>query len=318
MATMETVGFIGLGNMGGAMAERIQKAGHKLTVHDLREGAMAPFRERGASTAGSPAELARRCTLIFSSLPSPIEVEQVALGPGGLVEGIQPGAVYVDLTTSGVTLIRRIYAIFQDKGVQVLDAPLSGGRDELLRGEQEVTVGGEAEALERARPVLNAFANQILHAGPIGSGTICKLVHNQLMRGVFQVIAEGMTLGVKAGVDAEILWEAVRRGLFGKMNPLHVTLPATVFRGQYEPASYTLALALKDIALATSLAREFKVPMPVANLVEQVNIQAVNRGWGQRSSSVSFLLQEEAAGVEVRADIDPKKAARYITTHPEQ
>ena len=222
VASTETVGFIGLGNMGGAIAERIHQAGHDLVVYDLREEAMAPFRGHGAATGNSPAELARRCTLIFSSLPSPVEVEQVALGPGGLVEGLQPGSIYVDLTTGSPTLIRRIQAVFAEHNVQVLDAPLSGGRDELLRGEQEVTVGGEREALERARPVLKAFANQILYAGPFGSGIICKLVHNQLMRGVFQVIAEGMTLGVKAGVDAEILWEAVRRGLFGKMNPLHV------------------------------------------------------------------------------------------------
>lgn len=314
---MEIVGFIGLGNMGGAMAERIQKAGHSLVVYDLREAAAIPFRESGAQVATSPAEVARGCTVIFTSLPSPKEVEQVALGSGGLIEGIQAGSVYVDLTTSSATLIRRIQNLFQEKGVQVLDAPLSGGRAELLRGEQEVTVGGDPQTLERVRPILGAFANQILHAGPVGSGTICKLVHNQLMRGVYQVMAEGMTLGVKAGVDAEILWEAVRRGLFGKMNPLHVSLPQGAFRGQYDSATYTLDLALKDLALATELAREFRVPMPVANLVEQINIEAVNRGWGQRSSGIPFVLQEEAAGVQVRANIDAEKAARYITTHPE-
>jgi 3-hydroxyisobutyrate dehydrogenase len=144
-----------------------------------------------------------------------------------------------------------------------------------------------------------------------------KLAHNIAMRGLLQIVAESMTMGVKAGVDAEVVWEGIRRGLFGKMSTLHRTLPATALRGTYEPTSYTLALAYKDQLLATALGREVGVPLPVANLVEQSLIEAMNRGWGQKSSSVPFVLQEEAAGVEVRApNIDLEKAASYITIHP--
>jgi len=136
--------------------------------------------------------------------------------------------------------------------------------------------------------------------------------------GIRQAIAEGLTLGVKAGVEPQALWECVRRGATGRMSGLHEGLPRKVIRGQFDPPSFSLALARKDIALATELGREYNVPMPVANIAEQIAIQAMNRGWGDKDSSISFLLQEEAAGVEVRApQVDPAKSAKFITTHPE-
>jgi 3-hydroxyisobutyrate dehydrogenase len=136
--------------------------------------------------------------------------------------------------------------------------------------------------------------------------------------GVRQAIAEGLTLGVKAGVEAEALWECVRRGALGRMSSLHEGLPRTVFRGQFDVPSFTLALSRKDIALATELGREYNVPMPVANIAEQIAIAAMNRGWGDKDSSIAFVLQEEVAGVEVRAPhVDPEKAAKFISTHPE-
>jgi len=314
---VETVGFVGLGNMGGAIAERIRSAGFPLTVYDKRPEAARPFADRGARTASSPAEVARASDIILTSLPAPADVEAVALGPEGIIEGIRPGNVYVDLTTSSPVLIRRIDAVFKEKGAHVLDAPLSGGRDEVVQGKQEVTVGGDPAVFQRVRPILAAFGDQIMYAGGIGAGTICKLVDNVLMRDVTQAIAEGMTLGVKAGVDAEVLWEGIRRGLFGKQMILHASLPRTAFRGNYESPTYTLALAQKDVSLAVDLARELNVPLPITSIVEQVNIQAMGRGWGSKESSVSFILQEEAAGVEVRApNIDVEKAARYISIHP--
>jgi 3-hydroxyisobutyrate dehydrogenase len=311
------VGFIGLGNMGGAIAGRIQGAGYPMVVYDVRAEAAEPFVTAGARLASGPADVARTCKVTLSSLPGPIQVEQVALGGGGLIEGLSAGSVYVDLSSSSPTLIRRVAEVFESKGARVLDAPLSGGRDELLIGKQEVMVGGDPAVLEQVRPILNTFGDQIFHAGAIGAGTIVKLAHNMAMRGLLQIVAESMTMGVKAGVDAETVWEGIRRGLFGKMSTLHRTLPATSLRGVYEPASYTLALAYKDQLLATALGREVNVPLPVANLVEQSLLEAVNRGWGHKSSSVPFVLQEEAASVEVRApDIDLQKAAGYITIHP--
>ena len=315
---METVGFIGLGNMGGGMSLNIQKAGYPMVVYDLREEVTKPLLEGGARLAGSPAEVARLSDVTFTSLPGPREVEAVATGPEGVLEGIQPGAIYVDLSTSRPTLIRQIEPQFRQKGAHVLDAPVSGGKSGAANRNLAVMVGGERDIFDRIRPLLDAFGDKVFYAGSIGAGTVSKLVHNMIGHGVRQAIAEGLTLGVKAGVEAEALWECVRRGSLGRMNVLHEGIARTVFRGEFEPASFALALARKDVGLATDLGREFNVPMPVANLVEQIAIEAMNRGWGDRDSSVTFLLQEEQASVEVRApQVDPAKAARFITTHPD-
>jgi len=315
---METVGFIGLGNMGSGMAGNIQKADYPMVVYDLRAEVSQGFVERGARLGTSPAEVARNSEVIFTSLPGPKEVEAVALGEHGVLAGIRPGCVYVDLSTSMPTLIRNIEPKFRAKGAHVLDAPVSGGKTGAATRNLAVMVGGERQIYERILPLLQAFGDKVFYAGSIGAGSVCKLVHNMIGHGVRQAIAEGLTLGVKAGVDAESLWECVRRGSTGRMRTLHDGLPRTVFRGEFEPPSFALALAHKDIALATELAREFNVPMPLAILAEQVAIEALNRGWGDWDSSATFLLQEESAGVEVRApQVDPVQAGKFIQTHPE-
>ena len=315
---METIGFIGLGNMGGGMSLNIQKAGYPLVVYDLREEAARPLLDGGARLANTPAEVSELSDITFTSLPGPKEVEAVAMGDAGVLEGIRPGSVYVDLSSSRPTLIREIEPVFRRKGAYVLDAPVSGGKTGAASGNLAVMVGGDREIYERIKPVLDSFGDKVFYAGEIGAGSICKLVHNMVGHSVRQAIAEGLTLGVKAGVEPEALWEGMRRGSLGRMRILHEGLVRTMFRGEFDPASFALELAHKDISLATELAREYNVPMPMATLAEQVAMQALNRGWKDRDSSVTVLLQEEQAGVEVRAPhIDPAKAARFISTHPE-
>ena len=315
---METVGFIGLGNMGGGMSANIQKAGYPMVVYDLREEAAKPLLEGGASLANSPAEVASLCDITLTSLPGPREVESVSTGPEGVLEGMKPGGIFIDLSTSRPTLIREIEPRFRQKGCHVLDAPVSGGKSGAASGNLAVMVGGEREIFDRVKPVLDAFGDKVFYAGEIGAGSVAKLVHNMIGHGVRQAIAEGLTLGVKAGVEAEALWECIRRGSLGRMSGLHEGIARTVFQGEFDPPSFALELSRKDIGLATDLGREFNVPMPVANLAEQIAIQGMNRGWGGRDSSVTFLLQEEQAGVEVRATgVDPVRAGRFISTHPE-
>lgn len=315
---METVGFIGLGNMGGGMSANIQRAGYPMVVYDLREEAAKPLLEGGATLANSPSEVASLCDITLTSLPGPKEVESVSTGPEGVLQGMKPGGIFVDLSTSRPTLIREIEPRFRQKGCHVLDAPVSGGKSGAASGNLAVMVGGEREIFDRIKPILDSFGDKVFYAGSIGAGSVAKLVHNMIGHGVRQAIAEGLTLGVKAGVDAEALWECIRRGSLGRMSGLHEGIARTVFRGEFDPPSFALELSRKDIGLATDLGREFNVPMPVANLVEQIAIQGMNRGWGGRDSSVTFLLQEEQSGVEVRATgVDPVRAGRFITTHPE-
>ena len=316
---METVGFIGLGAMGGPVAGNIQQAGYPMVVYDLRDEAMHSFLARGATAANSVAELAGRSDVMITALPMPADVERVACGKDGIIEGIRPGSVFADISTSPPSLIRGLEPLFRGKGASVLDAPVASGQPGAARGVHEVMVGGEQETFERVKPILSAFGDQVLYAGPLGSGSICKLVHQMIGSSVSQAIAEGLSLGVKAGVEPKVLWECVRRGMMGRMHVLHYQVPQTVFRGRFETETFTLKLLRKDVRLATDLGRELNVPLPVANIVEQILVAAVNRGWGDKAAyTVTFQLQEEAAQVQIRADgVDPERAAKYISTHPD-
>jgi len=200
----------------------------------------------------------------------------------------------------------------------MLDAPVSGGKAGAASGNLAVMAGGDQKVFEDILPILNSFGDKVFYAGKIGNGTVCKLVHNLIAQNMRQIVAEGLTLGVKAGVDTEILWEGVRRGAVGRARFIHETLVNTVFRNKFEPANFTLSLAKKDVDFAIELGHELNVPLPVTNLVHQSFIEGINRGWQDKDSNILFCLQEEAADVEVRATgIDAAKAAKFITTHPE-
>ena len=294
------IGFIGLGTMGGPMAANVLAAGHDLVVHDVRRSAADPLLERGARWADSPADAAGEAELVLTSLPGPKEVELVALGERGVGQGAPAGAIYADLTTSSPTLIRRIYAELGQRGVAVLDAPVSGGPRGAQSGRLQVMVGGDEAAFERARPAFEAIGDRVSHIGPIGAGAVAKLVHNMISYGAMLAVAEGFTLGVKAGVSPEKLLEAVAGGAYGRGNLLGHRLPNLIMQGAFERPDFALALARKDVGLATALARELDVPMAVASLAEQEMIAALVRGWAGQDSSAIFKLQEERAGVVVR------------------
>ena len=294
---MQTVGFIGLGNLGTPMARNIQRAGFPMVVFDVEEGATRPLLEGGARLAASPGEVAAASEVILSSVPGPPEVEQVALGPEGIVSGIRQGDVYVDLSTSRPSLIREIADVFEGKGAHVLDAPVLTSPAAAEDREVIVMPSGDREVFERLLPVFEAFADTVVYQGELGMGSVCKLVNNMITLAVRQVVAEGLTLGMKAGLDLDALMEAGSRMILGTQRE---GLERTVFRGEFEPPSFRQALARKDIALANELARELSVPMPVANIVEQVAIQCGNRGWGDLDTHVIYRLQEIAAGVEIR------------------
>lgn len=294
------IGFIGLGNMGGPMAMHILEAGHTLTVYDTRREVASGHLAKGARWAESPRAVAAASEIVFTSLPGPKEVESVALGEGGILQGASSGTVYIDLSTNSPTLIRHICEVFREKGVQVLDAPVSGGPIGAQQATLAVMVGGDAAVYQRVKPVLDAMGNKVTHVGAIGCGAIAKLVHNMI--GICQqvILAEGFTLGVKAGVDPEALHQAVLGGAVGQGLMLNYMLPNVVFKGDFDTVRFALKLARKDIGLATALGREIDVPLKVASVVEQDHIEALARGWGERDSTVPFALQEERAGVKVR------------------
>jgi 3-hydroxyisobutyrate dehydrogenase-like beta-hydroxyacid dehydrogenase len=298
---MEMIGFVGLGTIGGVVARNIQKAGYPMMVHDIRPEAAQPVVEGGSQSAGSPADVARHCRIVFTSLPGPPEVEQVALGSMGLLPGVQKGSLYVDLSSSDPNLIRRIENEFRSRGARVMDAPLIVGKNGIANQSVQVLASGPQQAFSEVKPVLDSFGDTVVYTGELGTGTVIKLAHNLVRRGIGLAIGEGIVLGAKAGVDPQLLWDCMHWGLEVQLSQLVKTFSETILKGNYEaPASFTIALSRKDVGLATELGRQHNVPMPIAALVEQIIVQAVSRGWSDQSTASLFRLQEEAAGIEVR------------------
>jgi 3-hydroxyisobutyrate dehydrogenase len=302
------VGFIGLGTMGASMASNLQKAGHELVVNDIRPDAGAAHLAAGAAWADTPRQVAAESEVVFTSLPGPPEVESVALGGDGLLHGMATGTAYFDLSTNSPTLIRRLHAIFGERGVQVLDAPVSGGPSGARSGQLAIWVGGDEATFARHKPVLDAIGDQVVWVGPIGAGAITKLVHNCAGYIIQCGLAEVFTLGVKAGVEPLALWQAVRQGAVGRARTFD-RLRDNFLAGKFDPPNFALRLAHKDVTLATELAREHHVPVRLANLALDELTEALNRDWGGRDSRVAMLLQEERAGVHIEVDAARIQAA---------
>jgi 3-hydroxyisobutyrate dehydrogenase len=292
------VGFIGLGTMGASIALNAIEGGHDLVVHDINRDAAGRHIQRGARWADTPREVAQASDLIFTSLPGPPEVEAVALGADGLIEGLRAGQTYFDLSTNSPTLIRQIHAAFREHGVAVLDAPVSGGPDGARSGKMAIWVGGDRAAFEAGLPVLNAIGDAPYYVGPIGAGAIAKLVHNCSGYILQTALAETFSMGVKAGVDPEGLWQALRKGALGRRRVFD-TMARQFLPGRFDPPDFALRLARKDVALACEVGREYDVPMRLSNMVLAELTEAMNRGWEGRDSRSAMLLQTERAGVEI-------------------
>ena len=301
------VGFIGLGMMGKGMAANLQKAGHELVVHDLSRAAAEPFLAKGAVWANLPREVGARSEIVFTSLPVPADVEQVALGPNGLIEGMRPDTAFFDMSTNSVATVRKIHAAFTEKNLYMLDSPVSGGPSGAASGKMAIWVGGDEQIFNRHKSVLDAIGDQAAYIGPIGAGSIAKLVHNCTSAVLGVALAEVFTMGIKAGVDPVDLWEAVRQGATGRVRTFD-RLGSRFLTGQHDPADFALRLLHKDVGLAVGLGREVGVPMRLANMAYEELTEAMNRGWGTRNSTVGQLLQVERAGIPPLA-ADPERIA---------
>jgi 3-hydroxyisobutyrate dehydrogenase len=294
------IGFIGLGNMGGPMALNMIKAGHSLTVYDIRRTVAEPHLAAGARWADSPAAVAAESEVVFTSLPGPKEVEEVSIGEGGILSTLPRGSLYADLSTNSPTVIRHIGAAFRTKGIEVLDAPVSGGIPGARSATLAVMVGGSHAAFEKIKPVLEAIGDKISYVGESGAGAVAKLVHNMIALCSTQLLAEAFTMGVKAGVSPEALLKVVQDGAYGQGMLLKGTMPKMVFRGNFDRVTFTLKLAKKDLGLATEMGRDLNVPMPIAALVEQDLLAAIANGLGDKDMTVAVTVQENRANVKIR------------------
>jgi 3-hydroxyisobutyrate dehydrogenase len=299
------VGFIGLGNMGEPLAGFVLKAGFSLVVHDVRREAATTLLEQGALWADSPGDVAAQCDVICTCVPGPPEMQAVTLGPRGVLERLQPDAVYIDHTTNAPAVVRHVGTMVAARRAHMLDAPLDGGREGALAGQLTLFVGGEEAVLRRVKPVLDVFAKSVVWVGELGAGSITKLVHNALAMSIDLLLAECLTVGARAGVGVPRLVEAFREGCIVADNMSFTKrLPATLFRGDFA-ARFALKLAYKDLRLACELAAQHGVPTRLLDLCQMELLEAMNRGWGDQDRTKASTLQEERAGVTLRLPAGP-------------
>ena len=280
------IGFIGLGAMGRPMAESLQRAGHDLQVHDLRRV------EGFVNYKSSVTEAAKDCEVLFTSLPGPAEVEAVA-------PQVQSVKAWFDLSTNSPAMVRKLHRQMAAKGIQLLDAPVSGGPRGAQSGKLAIWVGGDEQVFRKYEAVLRQIGDQPYYVGPIGAGTVAKLAHNAASFTVQAALAEIFTLGVKAGVEPLALFKALRQGATGRKRTFD-RLPEHFLPGVYDPPAFTVRLAHKDMTLAMELAAAEGVPMKVGQIALDELAGAMQRGWGDRDCRVAMTLQEERAKVSVR------------------
>jgi 3-hydroxyisobutyrate dehydrogenase-like beta-hydroxyacid dehydrogenase len=291
-------GFIGVGAMGGHMSRCLIKAGYSLTVHDLKKEIAKPLLDKGAVWADSPEAVTQNCRLIISMLPVPANVQEVVYGDRGLMKGWKKGDIYVDMSTNSPTVMRQIAKDAAAMGVTVLDGPVTGGTKGAEEATLTIMVGGDKAKLEEVRPVLQAMGKKIVHVGEVGCGNVAKLVNNLISLTSNTICAEAFVLGVKAGIDAQTLWDITISGTANNWNLQQ--FPQTVLKGNFEPG-FKLALGFKDLGLALQLGREYGVPLFVGAAVEQSFQEAKAAGFENKSVDSVALYLEKLVGVEVRS-----------------
>ena len=301
------VGFVGLGHMGAAMSRNILAAGHDLVVHDLRREAAAELVAGGAAWAGSPREAAQGRDVAITMLPAPRHVEEVLLGPAGLLDGLAPGAVWIDMSTSVPAVADRVRAAAEPRGVEVLDAPVSGMASGARAGTLQIFVGGRTETYQRVRPLLAAMGDpeRIVHVGPHGAGYTVKLMINLLWFAHVTATAEVLSVGTAAGVDLATLRRCLLASPAASTFLERDVLPV-LERGDYDE-SFTLALACKDLALAMDLAREAGVPVEVSAVVEQIYRRARAQYGDAGGEMLPIRLLEDLTGTPLRIDAPPQE-----------
>lgn len=308
MGAQKTVGFIGLGAMGGAMAANVLKGGFPLVVHDLKRYAAEPLIAKGARWADGPAALARRSDLVLLSLPMPADVEAVCTGENGVFAGLRPGSACFDMSTNALSTLRRLHALATAQGFDFLDAPVSGGAAGAAAGRLVIWVGGDAAVFEVHRDVLGTMGDRIQHMGDLGAATVAKLTINMTASGIGCLLSEAMTLAVKGGLDPLDFWQALRASALGRRNTFD-SLGDRFLTGDVDTPAFALRLAHKDVTLASDMARTLGVPMRMADLALAEMTEAMARGWGGRDIWAAMMLQPERAGVDVTVSRERLQAA---------
>lgn len=286
------LGFIGLGVMGRPMALHLLEAGHELSVYARRAEAAQPLVEAGAQRLATPAQVAAASEVVFTMVTTGADVEQVALGEDGIIHGAQPGTVLVDMGTIPPGTARRIAAKLSERGIEMIDAPVSGGEAGAIEATLAIMAGGKREVLARVRPLLEKLGKTIVHVGPSGAGQVAKACNQMIMVSCIEAVAEAMLLAEKAGVDPE----RVRRALAGGSAASRVLevfgarMTARDFRAGVEAR-----LHHKDFAILLDEAVRLGAPLPIAAQVGQQLNALMAQGWGREDTSCLLRVLEGAS-----------------------
>ena len=289
------VAFIGLGTMGIPMALNILNAGLELTVHNRTRDKEEIPAKAGALQAGSPQEAATGAEIIITCVSDTPDVEAVILGEDGVIHGARAGSIVVDMSTISPSATRIIAEKLGKKGVKMLDAPVSGGSEGAQKGTLSIMVGGEADDLEKVGPVLRAMGETITHVGPIGAGQLTKAINQIVVGGTYWSVAEGVILGVKAGLDMEKVLQAVGSGAASSW-PL-INRSGNMIKNDY-PLGFKVKLHRKDLNIALEIAREIGVTLPLAAYLEQVETGLIARGHKDEDLSAVARSIREQSGLD--------------------
>jgi 2-hydroxy-3-oxopropionate reductase len=293
-----TVGFIGLGIMGKPMAQNLLRAGFPLVVFNRSRGPVEDLVKEGASPAESAKGVAERVEVIITMLPDSPDVKEVVLGKDGVVQGLKPGSVVMDMSSINPLVTQEIAQKLKERGIEMLDAPVSGGEVGAVQGTLAIMVGGEKRVFDDCIEILKAMGKNIIHVGGIGAGGYVKLVNQIMVALNIASVGEAFSLGVKAGLDPQVIYQAVRGGLAGSQ-VLESKAPM-IFGGNFKPG-FKIKLHHKDLDNALSTAKDLGVPLPLSSFVQQVFISLMTEGRGEDDHSALATFFEKIAMVEIRS-----------------
>ncbi|MGA2079502.1 MAG: 2-hydroxy-3-oxopropionate reductase [Holophaga sp.] len=291
------IGFIGLGIMGKPMSLNLIKAGHQLVVMDLSQPAVAELVAAGAEAAATPMEVAERCELIITMLPNSPEVREVVLGERGILRGARRGSVVVDMSSIAPLVSRELAGRLAERGVDMLDAPVSGGQPKAIDGTLSVMVGGNQAVFDRCLPVLKAMAASVVRTGDVGAGNVTKLANQVIVALNIAAMAEALVLATKAGVEPELVYQAIRGGLAGS-TVLDAKVPLVLDR-KFNPG-FRINLHIKDLGNALDTAHQLGVPLPLTASVMEIMQALKVDGLGDADHGALVRHFEKLAQVEVR------------------
>ena len=289
----QTVGFIGLGIMGRPMAKNLIKAGYPLVVHSRSRGPVDELVKAGAKAASSPKDVASQCDVLVTMLPNSPDVEQVALGKDGIIEGAKSGLIFIDMSTISPIVSQKVGNALAAKGVKMLDAPVSGGEKGAIDAALSIMVGGDKTTFDAVLPIFQALGRTITLLGPLGFGGFTKLANQIIVAVNLTALAEALTLGKKAGLDRELLLTALAGGLAGS-KCLEQKKPNYV-AGTYNPG-FKIDLHFKDLGLIMESARSLGVPLPTTAVVQELFSAMRVKGRGGLDHSGIITLLEDLAG----------------------